>query len=85
MRVRFSIEAAHAEQVLLAGDFTEWEANARKMRKSGPRARTFAATVSVPPGEHQYKFIVDGAWVTDPKAACVPNPFGTENSVIDVS
>jgi 1,4-alpha-glucan branching enzyme len=85
MRVRFSIEAPHAKEVLVAGDFTGWEVNARALRKSGPRARTFFTTLSVPPGEHQYRFIVDGAWVTDPKAECVPNPFGTENSVIDVS
>lgn len=85
MRVRFSIEAPHAKQVLLAGDFADWEANARAMRKSGPRACTFFTTVSVPPGEHQYKFIIDGAWVPDPKAAYIPNPFGTENSVINVS
>jgi len=85
MRLRFSSEAPQAKQVLLAGDFTEWERNARAMRKSGPRARTFFTAVSVPPGEHQYKFIVDGAWLTDPKAARVPNPFGTENSVINVS
>ena len=85
MRVRFSIEAPHAKKALLAGDFTDWEVNARTLRKSGPRARTFSTTVSLPPGSYQYKFIVDGELVADPKAESVPNPFGTRNSVVEVS
>jgi len=85
MRVRFSLQAPKAKEVLLAGEFTDWEANARPMRRTSPRARTFSTTVSLSPGEYQYKFIVDGQWVVDPKAASVPNSYGTENSVVAVS
>ena len=80
MRVRFSLEAAGAKQVLLAGDFTDWDAKARAMRRASPRARTFTTSVSLSPGAYEYKFIVDGQWMTDPKAESVPNSFGTENS-----
>jgi hypothetical protein len=38
--------------------------------------------VPLPPGEHPYRFIVDGQWQDDPQAARrVPNPFGGENAV----
>jgi len=84
MRVRFSIQASKAQRVLLAGDFTNWEANARLMRRSSPRARTFTTTVSLPAGTYEYKFVVDGQWVADPKASSVPNCFGTDNSLLVV-
>lgn len=84
-RVRFSIPAPKAKQVLLAGDFTNWEANARPMRRSSPRGKTFSTTVSLAPGSYEYKFIVDGAWVEDPKADSVPNEFGTLNSRLVVT
>jgi hypothetical protein len=38
--------------------------------------------VALPPGNHQYRFRVDGEWRDDPAAAVrVPNPFGGENAV----
>jgi len=83
-RIRFSIEAPGAKNVLLAGDFTDWEAHARKMRRIRRGSGTFAATVALPPGTYQYKFLVDGEWFEDPKADAVPNPLGTRNSVRDV-
>jgi len=43
------------------------------------------ATVALAPGRYQYKFIVDGEWITDPKAQeNVRNYHGTLNSVIEV-
>jgi hypothetical protein len=37
----------------------------------------------LPPGIYEYRFVVDGEWVTDPKAAeAVPNPFGSSNSIL---
>lgn len=83
-RVRFSLVAPGAKEVLLAGDFTDWEAHARKMKREKRGSRTFATAVSLPPGNHQYKFIVDGEWLEDPKAEAVPNSFGTNNSQISV-
>lgn len=84
-RVRFSIQAPGAKNVLLAGDFTDWEAHAHKMRRLRRGGATFAATVSLPPGTHQYKFLVDGEWREDPKAEAIPNSLGTRNSVRSVS
>jgi 1,4-alpha-glucan branching enzyme len=85
MRVRFSLEAGAAKQVLLVGDFTDWQAKARVMRRASPRSRSFAANVNLSPGVYEYKFIVDGQWLTDPKAESVPNSFGTDNSRLVVT
>jgi 1,4-alpha-glucan branching enzyme len=80
----FSLIAPKAKEVLLVGDFTNWQAKPLTMDRMKPRSRTFAAAVNLPPGSYQYKFIVDGEWVADPKAGSVLNEFGTENSVITI-
>ena len=80
--VRFTLRRSDSPKaVQLAGDFNNWKPT--QMRRE--TNRVFAIDVPLRSGTHQYKFIVDGAWVADPKAECVPNPFGTENSVISVS
>ena len=83
-RVRFQLDAPAAKTVLLAGDFTDWGASPRKMRRAGARSNTFVALVPLPPGAHQYRFIVDGQWMEDPEAESVPNPYGSRNSVCRV-
>ena len=77
---RFSIEPGQgASEVFLVGDFSDWIP--RRMRRQQDGA--FVATVLLPPGEYQYKFVVDGQWVTDPDNPChTPNPYGTLNSII---
>ena len=85
-RVRFSYQAPGVKAVMLAGDFTDWMAGARPMRRDRPRSSTFATTVSLPPGSYQYKFVVDGEWVEDPKSsASIANCFGTRNSLLTVA
>ncbi len=47
-----------------------------------PDSREFKITLPIPPGRHEYKFVVNGAWYADPNSAdCVPNAHGTLNSV----
>ena len=83
-RLLFSLLARNAKDVRLVGDFTDWEARPIIMDRMKPRSRTFGAVVDLPPGTYQYKFIVDGEWVEDPKAESVANDFDTSNSVITV-
>ena len=46
---------------------------------------TFRKRLQLHPGEHRYKFYVDGQWVADPEAeSSVPNPFGTTDSLLIV-
>ena len=69
-------------QVFLAGDFNGWDPAAGRMIK---RQGTFRKRMQLDPGEHQYKFVVDGEWQTDPAAQVqVPNGMGTMNSVVRV-
>jgi len=39
----------------------------------------------VTPGEHQYRFLIDGNWYTDPSTEHTLSPFGSENSVLRVN
>jgi 1,4-alpha-glucan branching enzyme len=77
-RVSFTLSAPDARNVKLAGDFTGWEDDAREMTRQ--RNGSWKTTVTVAPGQHEYRFIVDGQWVDDPRCDTrKPNPFGGEN------
>jgi 1,4-alpha-glucan branching enzyme len=72
-----------AVNVMLAGDFTDWAEHAVAMKQE--RAGEWKATVSLLPGRHEYRFIVDGQWADDPTCQeRVTNPFGGDNSVCTV-
>lgn len=77
--IRFSLQSpVSAQRVLVAGSFSQWKPLAMKKHKEG----RFALTVTVPSGTHEYRFIVDGDWTTDPdNDTYVPNPYGSVNSV----
>jgi len=73
-----------AKTVYLAGDFNQWNPEAKKMLKN--RDGSFRIKTRLTPGEHQYKFVADGIWLNDSEAEHqVENPFGTLNSVVTVS
>ncbi|MCX7872760.1 MAG: isoamylase early set domain-containing protein [Verrucomicrobiae bacterium] len=81
---QFSYTAPGALSVLLAGDFTHWQANPIPMKKQADG--TWKAMVKLVPGTYHYRFIVDGEWRDDPECTLrVPNPFGQENCVRVVS
>ena len=72
-----------AKSVYLVGDFNEWDPKARRMVKA--RNGTFRAKMKLPPGDHSYKFVVDGIWLADPSCEQYPNAFGTTNSIARVA
>jgi 1,4-alpha-glucan branching enzyme len=75
----FQLKAPDAESVMLAGDFTDWENSAKKMRKL--KSGAWKTTVSLDGKKMvQYRFLVDGQWVDDPECQDrIPNGFGGEN------
>jgi 1,4-alpha-glucan branching enzyme len=73
-----------ANEVRIAGDFTHWDKEAIYMSKSG-KSGEWMASVRVNPGEHQYRFLIDGNWYTDPTTEHMMSPFGSENSVLRVN
>ena len=46
----------------------------------GQAVGTFAVVVHLPPGYHQYKFIVDGEWRHDESQPFMPDPLGNVNN-----
>jgi 1,4-alpha-glucan branching enzyme len=54
---------SNAHNVQLAGNFNNWNAQSINLKKSG---NEWLAQVVLPSGNYQYKFVVDGQWITDP-------------------
>ena len=80
----FQLVEPNAEEVLLVGDFTDWEENPILLKRE--RDGVWKATVPLQPGEHEYRFRVDGEWRNDVKCAGrKPNPYGGENCVRKVA
>jgi 1,4-alpha-glucan branching enzyme len=76
----FRFSAPGALSVLLVGEFTHWQQRAISMRKG--KDGIWTATVSLSPGKHSYRFIVDGDWRDDPECTLrVPNPYGSQDMV----
>jgi len=80
--VRFVLVAPGAQHVSLAGTFNHWDPRATPLVRSGA-GDLWTATLLLPPGQHQYAFVVDGTrWVPDPTAPAVDDGFGRRNSVL---
>ena len=82
--VLFTLEDAPGRQVFLAGCFSDWQPKHRLVDKDG--SGVYSCRVLLPPGEYEYKFVVDGEWRLDsanPNFA--PNDFGTLNSLLTVA
>jgi hypothetical protein len=80
--VRFVLFAPDAQQVAVAGTFNQWDAGATPLVRAGTPG-VWTATVTLPAGNHQYAFVVDGArWVPDPAAPAVDDGFGRRNSIL---
>jgi hypothetical protein len=83
--VRFELNAPEAWRVALAGSFNEWSDSSIVFTRAGSSGR-WTVTVALPPGRHQYLFVVDGdRWMPDPAAhAQVEDEFGQRNSLLVV-
>ncbi len=83
-KVRFELAAEPGSQVYVAGTFNNWDA-AKNPLKDNPDSGHFKAILSLPEGTHEYKFIVNGVWFSDPKCQdWVPDGCGAMNSVLKV-
>ena len=82
-KVAFTVQVPDAHEALVAGTFNDWQPQPLKAAKS---PGSFSLTVMLPPGEYEYRFVIDGQWCND--ASCpesVPNPFGESNSLLRVA
>lgn len=81
--VRFQVAVPQARQVSLAGDFTQWQPRVPLKRNADG---TWTAEIRLPPGDHEYIFVVDGErWISDPRAVRYRDDgFGNRNAVLTV-
>jgi len=76
--VQFRLEAPDASDVRLAGTFTAWEPY-YALQETSPGS--WSVFVPLPPGIHDYAFVLDGQrWIPDPAAPGVDDGFGGRNS-----
>ena len=76
----FRLHAPKATHVSVIGSFHAWRPVA--MHRQGSR---WTATISLPPGRYQYRFLVDRRSVLPRRAqAYVPDGFGGTNAVLEV-
>ena len=84
VEVTFFYGNPRASEVLLAGDFTNWQDGALPMSK-GDKGFSLTKTFK-PSDELRYKFISDGNWTTDLKApSFVDDGFGGKNSHVVIA
>lgn len=65
----------------VAGDFNKWSPTPMKRESDG----SFQTTLTLAPGEYQFRYCADGEWHNDPYAdGEIPNGFGSKNCVVKV-
>ena len=83
--------APHAKAVFVAGEFNDWSPSATPLQRDA--AGHWSASLNLPPGHHEYKFVVDGQWCCEPGCEgphhgcpkCVTNDQGTMNRALEVA
>lgn len=81
--VRIEFRHEQAQAVFIAGTFNDWQPSVTPMIALG--GGRWVKELSLPPGRYEYRFVVDGEWVSDAAAADhTPNPHGSFNSVLHV-
>jgi 1,4-alpha-glucan branching enzyme len=81
-QVRFQITADSGSKVYVAGTFNNWDPKQQKLTE---KKGVYSASVLLPVGRHEYKFIINDVWIADPKCQeWVPNEHGSLNSVLTV-
>jgi len=82
-RVRLEFIHPTAKSVSVAATFNDWRPGATEMVPVGHGH--WVKELVLPPGVYEYRLVVDGEWMPDPRAReAVTNPFGEMNSVLKV-
>ena len=83
-RVHIEFTHATATRISIAGTFNDWRPAVTPMVSLGDGR--WAKELVLPPGVYEYRLVVDGEWMADPRASeSVGNPFGEMNSVLKVN
>lgn len=82
-KITFSFDSSDAKEVILMGDFNNWNSKKHPMKKDDNGKWTRA--VLLPPGQYEYKFLVDGQWKEDPQNDRIcSNKFGSYNNLVNL-
>jgi 1,4-alpha-glucan branching enzyme len=83
-KTTFSLNSSDSKEVILMGEFNNWNPKKHPMKSDGNGIWTKAVLLF--PGNHEYKFLVDGEWKEDPQndQRCA-NCFGTYNNVFSLN
>ena len=83
-KVRFELSAEPGSQVCIAGTFNSWNPTTNPLKEK-PDGGHFKVTLGLEEGTHEYKFIVNGRWMSDPKCPeFIADGCGAMNSVLKV-
>ena len=75
-------------QVHVCGSFTGWQEMVPMQAETAPSASgavVHRVTINIPPGYHQYKFMVDNEWCHDESQPYMPSPLGPPNNWLHVN
>lgn len=67
------------EDVLLVGEWNDWEPEEMKVKKSGER---YLTKVLATGRTYQFGYQTKACWYKDDETECVASPFGSENSLL---
>jgi glycosidase len=68
--------------VAVAGSFNNWNLQGLMLRRD--QNRVWRAEVALPPGQHEYKFVIDGGeWMADPLNPRTVGPYGNSLRVVE--
>ena len=84
-KVTFTVPAKEAKEVLVVGNWNNWDAKAAPLQKL--KNGTFKGTVNLESGSsYEFKYVVDGQWQNEEQAdSFVWNAFAaSDNSVINL-
>ena len=80
--IQFSLHAPQAKSVQVAGNFNNWDPKKSRLERDGDG---WKANIPLAPGRYEYRFVVDGEWITDPNCKeTVRNDYGSTNAVLVV-
>ena len=83
VRYRFTVKADQVREICLAGDFNQWKVCEAPLSRVAEGVWTI--TIDLPRGRHEYMFVIDGKWVTDPNAmGYSTDGFGNRNALLVV-
>lgn len=82
-KVPFEYYAPLAKGVYVAGTFNDWDAESNPLKKD--KSGKWKVELFLSLGRYEYRYLVDGIWENDQRSVeCVPNAFGSWNSVVTV-